>query len=89
METLLIYQDDSSNEFWKINVSGSSYTITYGKIGTVGNVKTKDFDSEEKCLKEAGKLIKSKLKKGYTRLRILRADHQEKRHDRRVLLEFT
>ncbi|RFU69728.1 DUF4240 domain-containing protein [Bacillus sp. V59.32b] len=66
MEILLIYQDGSSNKFWKINVLGSSYTVTYGKIGTVGNVKTKDFNSEENCLKEAEKLIQSKLKKGYT-----------------------
>ena len=66
METTLIYKDGSSNKFWKINVSGKSYSITYGKIGTVGAIKVKSFDSEEACQKDADKLIKSKLKKGYT-----------------------
>lgn len=65
METLLIYQDSSSNKFWKINQTGNSYVVTYGKVGTVGAVKTKTFDSEEECRKEADKLIRSKMKKGY------------------------
>jgi predicted DNA-binding WGR domain protein len=65
METLLVYKDDSSNKFWKMAVTGNSYTVTYGKIGTVGGVKTKEFESPEKCEKEANKLIQSKLKKGY------------------------
>ncbi|MFG6495791.1 DUF4240 domain-containing protein [Fictibacillus sp. UD] len=65
METLLIYKDGSSNKFWKINQTGNSYVVTYGKVGTIGAVKTKTFDSEEKCRKEADKLIRSKLKKGY------------------------
>jgi predicted DNA-binding WGR domain protein len=67
METLLVYKGMFSNKFWKININGRSYTVTYGKIGTVGAVKTKSFDSEEECLKEAEKLIQSKLKKGYAR----------------------
>ncbi len=65
METLLIYKDDVSNKFWKISVTGNSFTVTYGKAGTVGAVKTKEFESEEDCRKEANKLIHSKLKKGY------------------------
>lgn len=32
----------------------------------MGSVNTKEFDSEEACLKEANKLIQSKLKKGYS-----------------------
>lgn len=66
LETTLIYKDGSSNKFWKINVAGKSYTITYGKIGTVGAVKVKSFEAEEACQKDAEKLIKSKMKKGYT-----------------------
>lgn len=65
MQMLLIYTDGSSNKFWKINVIGKSYTVTYGKVDTVGAVKSKEFDSEEICEKEANKLIQSKLKKGY------------------------
>lgn len=65
METLLIYQNDTSNKFWKIYVAGSSFTVTYGKVGTAGAIKVKDFESEEACQKEAKRLIQSKLKKGY------------------------
>ncbi len=53
METLLIYKDEVSNKFWKINVTGKAFTITYGKVGSIGSVKTKEFDSEELCQKEA------------------------------------
>ncbi|WP_338422233.1 WGR domain-containing protein [Leptospira borgpetersenii] len=48
-----------------MEVSGKSFTVTYGKTGTNGQTQTKDFDSEEKCLKEAKKLLSEKLKKGY------------------------
>ena len=65
METLLIYKEESSNKFWKINVAGNSFTVTYGKVGTVGSVKIKEFESEEVCQRESEKLIQSKLKKRY------------------------
>jgi predicted DNA-binding WGR domain protein len=65
METLLIYKDDVSNKFWKINVKGKVFTVTYGKVGSIGAVKTKVFESENLCQKEANRLIQSKLKKGY------------------------
>jgi predicted DNA-binding WGR domain protein len=65
METLLVYKTDSSNKFWKISVKGKSYTLTYGKVGSIGSVKTKEFYSVEACQKESEKLIQSKFKKGY------------------------
>ncbi|AXR60270.1 WGR domain-containing protein [Leptospira mayottensis] len=65
MTYYLTYQDDKSDKFWNIEVSGTSFTVTYGKTGTSGQTQTKDFDSEEKCLKEAKKLLSEKLKKGY------------------------
>ncbi|EMO12642.1 WGR domain protein, partial [Leptospira santarosai str. CBC523] len=65
MKQELTYQDGSSNKFWNIEVSGNSFTVTYGKIGTSGQTQTKTFDNEDKCLKEAQKLLSEKLKKGY------------------------
>ncbi|MFJ8259486.1 DUF4240 domain-containing protein [Peribacillus asahii] len=65
METLLIYNEVSSNKFWKIRIVGNSFAVAYGKVGTVGSVKTKEFESEEVCRREGEKLIQSKLKKGY------------------------
>ncbi|MBE8400161.1 DUF4132 domain-containing protein [Leptospira borgpetersenii] len=65
MKQALTYQDGSSNKFWNIEVTGNSFTVTYGKIGTAGQTQTKTYDNEDKCLKEAEKLLSEKLKKGY------------------------
>ncbi|WP_309088569.1 DUF4240 domain-containing protein [Domibacillus sp.] len=65
MRTLLVCQTESANKFWEIDVTGTSFVVTWGKIGTAGQMKIKEFKSEEDCQKEAGKQIRSKLKKGY------------------------
>lgn len=65
MKKELHYQDGTSDKFWNIEVSGKSFTVTYGKSGTAGTSNTKKFDSNEACLKEANKVINEKLKKGY------------------------
>ena len=41
------------------------YVVFYGKIGTAGSVKAKEFETEEECMKEANKLIASKRKRIY------------------------
>ncbi|WP_061248481.1 LIC_11051 family fibronectin-binding protein [Leptospira noguchii] len=65
MKHYLTFQDDKSDKFWQIEVSGNSFTTTYGKTGSSGQTQTKTFDDEETCLKEAKKLLSEKLKKGY------------------------
>ncbi|MDI7215213.1 WGR domain-containing protein [Leptospira santarosai] len=65
MKHHLTFKDDKSDKFWNIEVDGNSFTVTYGKTGTVGQTQTKSFDDEKKCLKEAEKLLAEKLKKGY------------------------
>jgi predicted DNA-binding WGR domain protein len=37
------FVDDQSDKFWNLELSGSSYTVSYGRIGTKGQSKTKDF----------------------------------------------
>ncbi|MCP3925506.1 MAG: WGR domain-containing protein [Desulfobacterales bacterium] len=59
------FKDEKSEKFWHIEADGTGFTTTYGKIGKSGTSSSKEFDSEEKCLKEAEKLIKQKMKKGY------------------------
>jgi uncharacterized protein (TIGR02996 family) len=59
------YSDAKSHKFWNIEVSGSSLTVTYGKVGAAGQTQTKSFATPEKAQAEADKLIKEKLKKGY------------------------
>lgn len=61
----LVFQEGSSNKFWKIELSGSSHTVHFGKVGTNGQSQTKDFDSEDEALKSYNKLVAEKLKKGY------------------------
>ena len=66
MKHYLTFLDDTSDKFWQIETSGTSFTVTYGRNGTSGQSQTKTFDSEEKCLKEAEKVLAEKRKKGYS-----------------------
>ena len=66
MKRTFTYTDEKSNKFWTIEVSGSNYTVNYGKAGTAGQTQTKDFVDEAACRKAADKLIAEKIKKGYT-----------------------
>jgi predicted DNA-binding WGR domain protein len=52
-------------KFWAIKRDGASFTVKYGKIGTSGQEKTKDFDDEDEAEAEYDKLVKEKTKKGY------------------------
>ena len=61
----LVFSEGTSNKFWNIVLSGSTYTVTFGRVGTAGQTQTKEFDSDEKAKKEFDKLVASKLKKGY------------------------
>jgi len=62
----LKYIDGTSDKFWEIQTDGTTHTVTYGRNGTSGQSKSKTFDSEEACLKDAEKLVTEKTKKGYS-----------------------
>jgi uncharacterized protein (TIGR02996 family) len=57
--------EGTSNKFWEITLSGTSFTTTYGKIGTAGQSTLKEFKSAAEAQKEHDKLVAEKLKKGY------------------------
>lgn len=59
------FSEGTSNKFWKITVEGSGFTVHYGRIGTAGQVQTKEFASETAAQQAADKLIQEKVKKGY------------------------
>ena len=59
------YEDEKSNKFWEIEMTDLSHTVRFGKIGTRGQEKTREFDSSEKARASYDKLIAEKLKKGY------------------------
>lgn len=61
----LVFMDSKSSKFWNIQLDGVSHTVTYGRIGTDGQSKTKEFPSEDKAKKEFDKLVAAKLGKGY------------------------
>jgi predicted DNA-binding WGR domain protein len=52
-------------KFWSIKLHGSSHTVCFGKQGTNGSTKTKDFDSAAEAKKDHDKLVKEKTGKGY------------------------
>ena len=55
----------SSKKFWEMSISGSSFTVRFGRIGTAGQSQTKTFADEAKAKREAEKLIAEKINKGY------------------------
>ena len=58
-------KDDKSQKFWEINQRGKKYTVGYGRIGTDGQTRTKEFDSSADAKFAAEKLIAEKTRKGY------------------------
>lgn len=52
-------------KFWAIKLHGSAHTVKFGKIGTSGAEKTKDFDDDAAARKDHDKLVAEKTKKGY------------------------
>ena len=65
MKRELIYMDAKSSKFWNIQLEGNSHTVTYGRIGSAGQSSNKSFPSEDAARKDAEKLVKEKLGKGY------------------------
>jgi predicted DNA-binding WGR domain protein len=65
MKTYLEFNDGKSYKFWQIETEGNSHKVTFGRIGTTGQETFKEFSSSDQALKDAEKLIESKLKKGY------------------------
>ena len=59
------YTDEKSDRFWRIEQSGNSFAVNYGKTGYTGKYQVKEFSSSEECEKEAKKMVASKVKKGY------------------------
>lgn len=62
----LVYIGNGSEKFWNIELEGCAHTVHYGRIGTEGQRKTKEFATSEKAAASFQKLIASKTKKGYS-----------------------
>src|SRR5579862_3430702 len=57
--------EGASSKFWAIERNGSSFTLTWGRIGTTGQTQTKEFASDAEAGKQYEKLVAEKVKKGY------------------------
>ena len=61
----LHFKDQKTDKFWFVETLVCEMMVNYGKTGTTGKYKIKEFDNNQDCEKEALKLINSKKKKGY------------------------
>jgi len=57
--------DGKSDKFWSVERAGAELHLSWGRIGTQGQARTKTFASDTKAEAEENKLIASKVKKGY------------------------
>jgi predicted DNA-binding WGR domain protein len=55
----------SSKKYWHVTVSGTELVVSFGRIGTSGQVKRKTLPNESMARHEAEGLIREKLGKGY------------------------
>jgi len=61
----LQYIEGNSSKFWTITVNDVQHEVHYGRIGTNGQRKIKQYESSEGALEAAKKLLTEKLSKGY------------------------
>ena len=59
------FKDGKSSKFWNIDLSGTEFTVVYGKIGTAGQTQTKSFPTDDKARAAHDKLVAEKTGKGY------------------------
>jgi predicted DNA-binding WGR domain protein len=60
------YQDAKSDKFWEISLDGARFTVRWGRRGSAGQSKTKEFGSEAAAKLAHEKLVAEKLREGYT-----------------------
>jgi predicted DNA-binding WGR domain protein len=54
-----------SRKFWEITIDGTGYTVRFGRIGSQGQSRTKSFPNENAAHRDAERLIREKVAKGY------------------------
>lgn len=57
--------EGKSAKFWQAEVSGTKFVVEYGRLGTAGQRKEKEFPNEDGARKELTKKIAEKLREGY------------------------
>ena len=62
----LEYRQGGSSKFWGVSVEGSAHSVRFGRIGTRGQSRTKEFPDASAARRDAERLAGSKRRKGYT-----------------------
>jgi len=57
--------EGNASKFWEVSCSDCELTVKFGRIGTAGQTKTKEFDEPAEARAERDKLIREKTRKGY------------------------
>jgi len=57
--------DGSTRKFWELTLSGASFTVRFGRLGTTGQTQLKGYGDEARARAEAEKLVAEKVHKGY------------------------
>lgn len=65
MKREFLCQDDASNKFWTVEVSGRNMLTSNGRIGSKPRETRKQFADAETASRAAEKAIAAKLEKGY------------------------
>ena len=55
----------SSAKFWRARLRGVELAVSYGRLGSSGQLVIKHFESPERAQREMDKLVDEKLRKGY------------------------
>lgn len=59
------YSEGASHKFWSITVEARVQTVQWGRIGSGGQTRSKEFATEAEARDVSLRLIQAKLKKGY------------------------
>lgn len=57
--------DGNTRKFWELTLSGTSFTVRFGRLGATGQTQLKDYGDEARARAEAEKLVTEKVRKGY------------------------
>ncbi len=60
----------TSAKFWMAKVEGTLFTVVYGRLGTDGQRKEKEFDSDAAATKEYDKKVAEKQREGYVEVAV-------------------
>ncbi|MFP2907409.1 WGR domain-containing protein, partial [Pyxidicoccus sp. 3LFB2] len=59
------FVEGTSSKFWEPELNGSTFIVTFGRIGTAGQRKEKAFPDEAAARREYEKKVAEKQREGY------------------------